>query len=279
MENTPEEKQTTNSIIKRNVRGSNTGLFINGQFLSQYDSSCPRTILIRDLGLEERKGDDFPVFVLGRDFERWFKTTLITEYTEEYLAKFDITENIGFEGHADVVVGDTVYELKSLTSMNTERQVFKRGKPKKGNLIQLIGYMLSSDRVKGKLIYGSYTDVIEYKTLLELTADEVLEIVKNYSPRLKIFNVELTDVGKVLVDGIEQNFVVDNIVDFWQESAKFLEQDENAPLPAKPADMDGKGNPCFFCPMNKVCLQNPVSKKQFTEMAQNLIDKQQEDMS
>lgn len=255
---------------KYTIRGSATGININGVSYSGYNASCFRTILLRNENLQEEKPSDFPVFALGRYFETWFKSQLLCSYEEEVEAKFEIIPDVWFEGHADICIGDTVYELKSVSSLNTHRQVFTKGLFKKSNLIQLCGYLLSTENTKGRLVYGSYVDVLEYRALLQLTESEVLEIASQTTPQIKIFDVEFTDAGEILVDGKAQDFTTNDIIAFWQEMAARLVDDETEPLPPRPIDIEkGKGTSCFFCSNSPTCNKNPSSKKEFLALVKD----------
>lgn len=256
---------------KYTIRGSATGLNINGNYLSGYEASCARTAMIRNAGLQEQKENSFPVFVLGRYFETWFKSQLLCPYEEEVEAKFEIIPEVTFEGHADLLVDETVYELKSVSSLNTHRQVFTKGIFKKANLIQLCGYLLATEHTKGRLVYGSYVDVLEYKALLQLTEAEVLEIASETTPQIKIFDVELTDSGEVVVDGKVQDFHTDDILKFWKELAAYLLTEETEPLAPRPLDIEkGKGTACFFCSNKSICDKNPSSKKEFLDLVKDV---------
>jgi hypothetical protein len=229
----------------------------------------------------ETLGDDYSVFVLGHEFERWFlENSLVEEYEAEKFLTFDIDEQTAFEGHADVVSDSMVYELKSVSSPNVYRQIFKRSKPKIANIVQLVGYMLASDRYVGKLVYGAYVDVVEYTTLTQLSKDEVLELVKDFKPEIKSFHVTVdSETGDIKVDGLLQDFTTADLIAFWKETATFLNAPEDTPLPARPTDITKKnGNVCFFCNKKAICaVSETMTKKSFLTATQDFINKRNTD--
>ena len=158
------------------LRGSSVGIHENGLYITGENSTCPRYVIARIEGLipDFSKADENPVFYLGRQFEVWFKTTLTGEFVEEFEVEHEF-EDIKVMGHADIVTPDLVYELKSVSSVNVERELRLRNKYKFANLVQLAFYMLFSDRAHGKLIYGDYTKLIKYPELKNMTVPEVVE--------------------------------------------------------------------------------------------------------
>lgn len=270
---------------KKVVRGGNTGIFRNGSFYSSYDSSCIRTILLRALKIDqqlETLDADYSVFVLGHEFETWFlNNKMIENYEAEKLLEFDIDENTKFEGHADAITATTVYEFKSISSTKVHQQVFRRGKPKLANVIQLVAYMLAADRYHGLLVYGSYVEVVDYKTLTQLNKAEVLELIKDFTPQLKSFHVTVdSGTGVIKVDGIPLDFSAFDIMAFWKEISFYLNAPEDSPLPPRPIDIASKsaGNSCFFCNKKAICAVSETHTiKSFLTATQDFINKRNTD--
>ena len=151
----------------------------------------------------------------------------------DYAIDEPITEKINFEGHADVVTDDLVFELKSVTSRNTWEQV-RKGTPKISNVAQCVNYMVSREVQRGYLVYSLYA----YVQGLEL-------------PDI-FFEITIDDDGNIMVNGKETGYHVEHIVADRQTKARVLE--DNTVFPDRPvAAKKGDKSPCFYCPFKMVC--------------------------
>jgi CRISPR/Cas system-associated exonuclease Cas4 (RecB family) len=232
------------------VRGSNTGVFMNGNFFSTYQEACPRIVTLRSMGVQptEQDGAANPVFALGYAFESYIKSTIGCDYEEEKLIEIEITPELKFQGHSDAVLDNLVLEFKSCSSKNTYREVFIKEQPKLSNLFQLCAYMLGAEINHGKLIYGSYLELFDYNELKLMTVEDVAESIKDFVPELKVFDIDFSEDGEIYIDGKRSIYNITHIYDFWLEIARYQQSGE---LPPKPVAL--KGSPCFFCPLKLAC--------------------------
>lgn len=233
------------------IRGSSVGLYDNGVFLCDTNNSCPRFAVGRMLGIEQQRMDFNPVFRLGHIFEENFCGTN-GEREVEVVHEFD---NITFMGHADFVTLNRVYELKSVSSINVERDLRLRHKYKFANLVQLVTYMMFLDKTEGRLVYGDYTGVVTYDKLKFYTEEEV-NALANYDPVYYEFDVEIRNDTEVFVEGIK-TLDTTSIIRYIHNIARVFHSGE---LPPHPAQADDKGaDVCFFCPYKDLCWDDSSS--------------------
>lgn len=205
---------------KHTLRGGNTvGYIRNGVLYSDSDSGCLRRILLRDNGIENQtvlSNQTKNVFALGHLSEEFFLADHMAGKSYEVeKAVFDpIYKGVVFEGHSDVVCNDLVYELKSCTSKNTHLKVFRNGEPKTDNAVQLLNYMISLERTKGRLVYTSYTDVMEYKELELYSWEQVAELARQSARETRIFEFEIKDDGSIDIDGKPFNVTINELLAF-----------------------------------------------------------------
>ena len=171
----------------------------------------------------------------------------------------------------DFLNDDFLYELKSVTSKNTFREVFKKQKPKEQNLLQLMTYMVSLERDKGKLIYGSFVKTITYDMFEELSDDKFEEMCETLRPDDTIeFLVTIDEDGEFLCDGKRTDISVSDICEFWNVASEMI-MDED--VPAKPEKLGEKNyfGPCHFCEMKNICASDYDSWDQFYNTVKNFI--------
>lgn len=217
------------------VRGGNSGFFQNGRFITNDQSGCPRMVLLRHHGVEAPVGDirtqkTFNIGYMNEELfvKHWLPNTptLIDGEVCE-----PIIEGVDFVGHIDVQTADVVFELKSVSSRSTWDLV-KKGSYKVGNLAQCVNYMLAKQVTKGYLVYSLYA----YVAGLELP-DIFIEIT-------------IDDDGRILVNGKQTGFSLENIVQDRTEKAKVLRDD--LVYPERPVNVDGTSS-CKYCPFKTVC--------------------------
>jgi PD-(D/E)XK nuclease superfamily len=254
------------------IRGGNAGIFKNGEFRTDTSTGCPRVIKLRAHGFQSGivEGSTAKVFKVGHLFEDWFAKEN-PGLKIEHPVTFQITEDVQFAGHIDFVGEEFIYELKSVTSKNTYRDVFKKKKPKDQNLIQLITYMVALERDKGKLIYGSFVNTITYDMFEEIGDDEFEEMCETLTPDDTIeFFITITKDGDVLCDGKSTDISVTDICEFWNQAAAMVVDEE---VPAKPGKINEKNyfGPCHFCDMKNICASDYDSWDQFYHTVKNFI--------
>ncbi len=227
-------------------RGAHSGFMRNGYCVTDSDTSCARVQLLRANGVErpiDKASRDR--FQIGFNNENDFCNNL-EQQRIPYLANVEAIKG-RFTGHADVVVGDTVYELKSVTSANVWRNVLQ-GKYKLSNLAQLIGYMWALDKQHGKLVYTLYVD--------SARSGEVE------------FSVRLSDSGVITMDGVIIEFTLQD----WLDHHRYLlnEMDNRYLHPDRPTNPgDVWSTPCSWCFWNPVCDRFNV----FKDTAEEFISK------
>ena len=251
--------------MKPLIRGSSVGLFDNGVFLVDTANSCPRYTVARMMDMEERTEEFNPVFRLGHIFEEWF-CAQFPDGEREMLVTHEF-DDIAFQGHVDLVTPDCVYELKSVSSVNVERDLRLRGKFKFGNLVQLSTYMLFLNRAKGKLIYGDYTKTTTYDVLKTWTEREVNETLVGVSPKLYEFNVSIRNDTEIFV-GEKKMFDTSMIYAYIKNIAKLWD----VVLPPHPAQMDDSSDVCFFCKLKDVCWNDSAIITQRDEFYNTIGD-------
>jgi hypothetical protein len=262
----------------KNVRGANSGFIKNGQLWSTDSSGCLRVVLLRDHAIESPKDERaLKVFQIGFHNEALFKTELEhwgVAHDADVAVDETLRSGVSFQGHMDFKVyapgtKPTVYELKSVTSENTYKKVFVKGEYKYSNLAQLLRYMLASNLTNGVLRYTSFMEAVKYKEIDGLTWDEIAARLAKIQPESVEFKVEITDSGKIEVDGKEIIFDVFDALAHTEAAAYVLEKD--AVFPDRPKDLRGD-NPCHFCQFRNVCdrfdeSHGGVTTEQFLKLA------------
>lgn len=254
------------------IRGGNAGLYRNGEFRSDTSNGCPRVIKLRAYDFQPAitEAHTLKVFKVGHIFEEWFATENPSLQAEQEVC-FNIKEDVDFVGHVDFINEDFIYELKSVTSKNTYRDVFRKEKPKAQNLLQLATYMVALERDKGKLIYGSFIDTITYDQFKELGDDDFEEMCETLKPDDTIeFLITIDEDGEFLCNGERTDIKVQDICAFWEAAADMLIDED---VPAKPEKLNQKNyfGPCHFCEMKNICAGDYDSWDQFYHTVKNFI--------
>lgn len=258
--------------MKLQIRGGNAAIYRNGEVRTDASSGCPRMFKLRSYQFQPAITEPrtLKVFKIGQMFEDWYGDTN-PQLEKEREVRFDINEDVEFIGHIDYSDEDFLYELKSVTSKNTFREVFKKQKPKMQNVLQLATYMVALERDKGKLIYGSFTNTLQYDMLEELDDDKFEEICDTLKPDATMeFNITISDSGIFSCNGQELDLQVADIVEFWEAAAEIICDEE---VPAKPAQLDPKSyfGPCSFCELKNICANEYDSWDQFYHTVKNFV--------
>lgn len=232
------------------VRGAHSGFMRNGYVHTDSNVSCGRVMLLRAHGVEEHKdAATLARFAIGHRNEE--------VYCEQYLKDVPHERDVllstdTFEGHADVVTDDAVYELKSVTSPKVWSNA-KAGKYKLSNLAQLVGYMIVGGRDAGWLCYTFY---------------------EGGEPKATVQFEVTFDVMAIHVNGAPTGYCKS---DWWEHHFYMLrELNSVGPLhPDQPVDPSNNfGTPCTWCPFSSVCDSfNPWrgSKEEFIACARDAV--------
>lgn len=254
------------------IRGGNAAIYRNGEYRTDTNAGCPRMIKLRSHGFQVGIEDPatIKVFKVGHLFEEWFDKEN-PGLIKEHCVQFQINPSVEFVGHIDFMNDDYLYELKSVTSKNTYREVFKKGKPKEQNLLQLITYMVALERDKGKLIYGSFTKKITYEQFEEIGDDEFEELCETLVPDDTIeFHIHMCENGHFYCNNVELDIHINDITEFWQEASLMILDED---VPSKPVKLSEKNffGPCHFCPAKNICASDYDSWDQFYNTVKNFI--------
>lgn len=247
-------------------------MYRNGEYRTDTNSGCPRMVKLRSHGFQAAIEDPstLKVFKVGHLFEDWFASEN-PGLTREHCVQFQINPSVEFVGHIDFMNEDYLYELKSVTSKNTYREVFKKGKPKDQNLLQLITYMVALERDKGKLIYGSFTKKITYEQFEEIGDDEFEELCETLVPDDTIeFHIHMCENGHFYCNNVELDIHINDITEFWHEASLMILDEDVPPKPAKLGEKNFFG-PCHFCPAKNICASDYDSWDQFYNTVKNFI--------
>lgn len=250
------------------VRGGNSGFLQNGVVITSDATSCLRRALLRHHKIEEPKnGKTQKVFGIGALNENWwenyFKQKNIT-YVKEKPFIEAVTALSDFCGHSDFVVedpdiGTCVYELKSVTSQNTYNKVFKKSEYKLANLAQAVNYMVAQETDKGRLVYSSYIEAVEYKDLDMYSLEDIIEKIDLITPEHKIFEINIKENGKIFIDGQFSSFSIQDVLAHRNETARLLELNQVAPDGPQNISSGMFDSPCGFCPFKVVCNKSVKS--------------------
>lgn len=242
----------------KQLRGGNSvGYIRNGVLFSDSSSGCLRRIFLRANGVEETNHDKrtLNVFALGHYSEELFEETYLKgkfEYDKEKKVVVPLSDLVEFAGSSDYVVKDCVYELKSCTSSNTYKKVFKDGNWKQDNLVQLVNYMIALEIPVGKLCYTSFCDKMDYKDLAKYSEEEVLELARQSKKETKVFNVTITEEGKICVENVVVPLTVKDIMTFQEVAADVL-GNQKVYLDRPSQEEASFFSPCGYCPASSVC--------------------------
>lgn len=138
-------------------------------------------------GIEEMRNRDITladlrIFEIGHIFHNFIQQNIFPDGEHEVRVKYDVNDNIKIIGRADIVLDDTVIELKT-TSRKVE--LFKEN-----HLAQITFYMHALGMKKGKIIYINKTnfevyefDVSYVKSFWDEIENAVREHYEKYSVR------------------------------------------------------------------------------------------------
>ena len=190
------------------IRGSNTPLLYNGDFVCDAAAHCPRLGLARMLHLPTdfpKTFKDLASHAYGRAMEALVKDLIIaadveglaTAEEEGYAVKVQDAEgNVIYSARPDLVVfynGVPLYpcEFKSIQSDNTAQVIYQQNTPKMGACLQIAAQMHFHDIEAGEIMYiqGHYIAGFSMKTKAKYKFD----------PGYKIFDVRFDAEGTLML--------------------------------------------------------------------------------
>lgn len=221
--------------------------FIHGRLqICSSSGSCLRNILLQANGIRTNAAPKYAE--MGKFNEDRFASEVAEDSNmvradRECVLEIVVRDGCSVRGRADFVCyheGQSVpyvVELKSADSPRTHTEVFKKGKVKTDNLAQVVTYMIAVKTTVGQLIY----------TFFE--RDEENRLIKTDE---RLFAIDISETGAILVDNRDSGFTVNDRLERLQIEADVVEQ---SIVWDRPKDWDFKfGSPCTFCTWNKVCM-------------------------
>ena len=223
------------------IRGAHTSYMYNGTFRCADSGHCPRISMLRSLGFDQTISETSKyTFALGLASETLFKKEFPEAQTDVEI-RMAISPSTLVIGHADGLLNDVVYELKSISSVKSATETIVKKNYKEGHLLQLLGYMIGLEKQKGVLLYSNF---VWHRCKV---AKEDVKI----QPCDLDFKVEICDDGHITVEGNTIGIELPMIMDAWKEISSCLEEKR---LPDRPENWrEAFTGPCSFCTLSNTC--------------------------
>lgn len=257
---------------KHTFRFGNSAFFINGKVVTNKEG-CLRIVLLRANEVEkEIQPQTKKTFALGHVNEEVFIENYIEPFGLTYEKEKEFQKTTKYNtwevGHSDVVAyRDTtpiVFELKSVSSINSHKNYVLGDKFKLDNLAQLVNYMHEAKATEGFLVYSSYIWGDYYKPKntdsIQKAYDEERLVTDEFNlgakgiqirPADKFYKVTFNDDGTIVIDGKETEFNKKDVLKHRIAAARVLS--EQLVWPERPESLDF--HPCSFCPFQNTCLK------------------------
>ncbi len=207
--------------------------FMKGRLVyAEYSSSCLRKVLLSMHGIKE----PFPEHLrdAGAANEESYETTLKkaqTPYERELPVTMVIAPGVLLSGRIDFLIDSSrIVELKRVTSSSSWSKLKAAGAPRLANVAQIVSYMLAKELDSATLAYSYNSRGKEHEIHFSITID--LQ-------------------GRILVDGQDFGFEVENILKFMQTAA---DNYNNGVVWDRPLNWDSKfASPCTYCHFKTAC--------------------------
>lgn len=258
---------------KHTFRFGNSAFFINGKVITNKEG-CLRIILLRANGVEK---DVLPqtkkTFALGHANEEVFIENYVTPLNVKYEKEKEFQRTTKYNtwevGHSDVVayennITPVVFELKSVSSINSHKNYVLGNKFKLDNLAQLVNYMSEAKAEKGFLVYSSFIWGDYYKPKntehIERAFNEGRLVTDEFNlgqkgiqirPADKFYEVTFKEGGTIVIDGVDTEFNRKDVLKHRIAAARVLS--EQSVFPERPESLDY--HPCTYCPFQNTCLK------------------------
>lgn len=218
------------------------GAFMFGDLvITEYDSACLRSILIKAHGIQGPEIDEANAAV-GQTHEAFYARELaqFTKMAAEVPLKGEI-DGIAYSGRADFITDHgtfrVIHETKGTISKNTYKKVIKEGKYKINHLAQLVFYMIRFQIDRGKIVSGYY----EQEDYLFIQKDK------------REFKVVIQDSGEIYIDGSWTGYTVQDQLNHQIAQAEVL---KNKTIWCRPDRAEDRfGSPCSYCPFKNTCIK------------------------
>jgi hypothetical protein len=208
----------------------------NGTVFTQYESACPKVIMLQNEGIRASSIDPKSQEI-GAIFEDLIATNLPQTRQKEVSFKQEIGPAT-ISGRIDFITEGptTVHECKSTFSASTARDVIDLGKVKANHLAQMSAYFVALKATKGFLHVGRFQVV-----------GDTLGCTKQ-----RTFKVEVDKEGVLVVDGVPTTYTLQGYLR-WVATVTETIQEKRTDGP-RPVNIDQAwASPCRYCPYSSVC--------------------------
>ena len=280
---------------QQTFRFGNSAFLIDGKVITNREG-CPRIILLRANDIEMPiQPQTKKTFALGHVNEEVF----IENYIKPLNVKYDVEKEYGrtttngtYEvGHSDVVAYNAetneprVFELKSVSSINSHKNYVLKDDYKIDNLAQLINYMHMAQAPEGYLVYSSFiwgdyfkpksgfAEIEEAYNSGRLVTDKFNMTDKGIqiTPADKFYKVTFDNDFNILIDDKLSGLNKKDVLRHKVLISKILKEQEV--YSERPETLTNY-SPCQFCPFKDVCLQYDenvlTSKDEFLSAAKKV---------
>jgi hypothetical protein len=249
-------KQLQNpSGVRLEVRGGNSGVVTpQGEVFADSPGQCLRNITLRAYGISEPISLKTQItFHLGYAWEQLFEKLLkASDGVTDVQTQLNVREegSIPWSGTADFVATvngrKTLFDTKSISSLNSYVSVFFDGKVKVSYVAQMVRYMTALNISQGYLVYASFLYVGkgnvtagQYRKMGEVSAN----------PDIKA--VQISIVGdEISVDGFPWDYTLTDVLEHTKRAQNNLHNEIVEPY--RPC-ATGDFSPCYSCHFNKAC--------------------------
>jgi hypothetical protein len=235
---------------------------------TKYASGCHRNIFLRLNGVRETINEIHGERgkIAEDDFQQTSGISSIPFKREvPFKLTFDEYPGVVVSGRMDYVLypeDETlkrVVELKSTESTNVLREVIRNGKIKLENVAQLVTYLIAEKCVRGQLTYCYYKRSKKDGSLTKMDSRD--------------FIVNITDTGRILVDGVWSGFEVRNVIEHYIGSVRCVNSGILSSRPYNGKSFDGA---CKYCPYSRSCDMYDsglISKEDFIYASKEALSK------
>lgn len=234
---------------------SSAAFVADGTVITETDSGCLRTLLLKKAGLDQ----PFPPIYqeVGAVHEVNVQAELLadpntTAILKEYPIKLELPKGT-LSGRVDFIRFNadgtvTPIECKSTISKNTRLSVIRKGQLKLNHLAQVACYMLMLKQQAAEVWVGYYEAIEGGFTCTES----------------RVFKVTCDDTGTLYVDGVATFWSIASVVAWVNQALEALNNKQCLPLKPR-AFEDGWSSPCRMCAYKAVCDNNPTDFEEFFE--------------
>ena len=254
-------------------RGGNSAFADSKKNYSHDAGGCYRIILMRHLGYEARPIIDTEIFrqsatfALGHANEEVMEKMLKIPLEKEKSICKIYNNKHQFEGHIDLYnpAVNEIYELKSISSINTYVDVFDNNKFKPNNLAQCCAYMQAMNSFRGYLIYTNFI----YSPAATTTELKESKSWGRIQPCYKKFTVDISDNSTILVDGVDFKYGLQHIIHHQEEALNCMETETVSKI--KPMS-----TACGFCTLRDLCSgfdKGDIKNKDWIDISKSILAK------